>query len=103
LARKRWIWIGAIMIVAMLAIGGYFVLRAPLAFANIAITYAAKQTCTCVFVAGRELESCITDFPEDAQRRIKVSVDADRVRAKAYGLFHAEAVHEEGFGCRIVD
>jgi hypothetical protein len=100
-AGKRWIWLGAIVIAAGLAGAGYFALRTPLAYGRIAVTYAAKQTCTCLFVAERSLDSCTSDFPEDARARIKVNVEGDHVSASAYGLFKAEAVHEDGFGCRI--
>ena len=55
-------------------------------------------------VSGRALESCIADFPEDARARIKVTRQGETVSASVlFGAFHAEAIHEEGFGCRLKD
>jgi hypothetical protein len=79
-------------------------MRDDVAYANIATGYAAKQTCSCLHVSGRPLESCVSDFPEDARRQITVSAEGDAVRASVlFGAIRSEAVFETGFGCRIVE
>jgi hypothetical protein len=102
LSRKRWIWIG-VLVVAVVAIGGAaWAARGPVNYARIATGYAAKQTCSCVFVSGRDLNSCIADFPPEAGSNINVTVEGQTVRASVlFGAIGAEAVYEDEFGCEI--
>lgn len=102
--NKRWIWIGAG--IAVLAAVGFivFALRDDAEYARIATGYAAKQTCSCLHVSGRPLESCLADFPEDARSNISVSQDGNLVRASVlFGAISAEAEFEEAYGCRLLD
>lgn len=104
MSRKRWIWIGAGA--AVLAALGIFAwsLQDDLAYARIATGYAAKQTCSCLNVSGRTLDSCLADFPEDARGNIDVKVEDNVVRASVLlGAVGASAGYEEGFGCQILD
>lgn len=104
MSRKRWIWIGALALAALLLGGAGWSLRDDLAYARLATGFAAKQTCSCLHVSGRSLESCLGDFPEDARRQISVAQDGDRVRASVLlGAIGAEAEYEGEFGCRILD
>lgn len=101
--RKRWIWTGVLVAVIVALALTAWSLRDDAAYARIATGYAAKQTCSCIHVSGRPLESCIIDFPEDARGQISVSAEGDTVRASVlFGAISAEARFEEGFGCRIV-
>ncbi|MBL8545483.1 MAG: hypothetical protein JNL81_03420 [Hyphomonadaceae bacterium] len=104
MSRKRWIWLG-VLAVALMAVGaGAWASRGQVAYAGIATGYAAKQTCSCVHVSGRTLESCLAEFPEDARNNISVTQDGDSVRASVLlGAISAEAVFEDEYGCRIVD
>jgi|CXWL01.1.fsa_nt_gi cytochrome c-type biogenesis protein CcmE len=105
MSRKRWIWAIAIVVgIAALLGGGAYAMRDNFTYAGLATTYAAKQTCSCMHVVGRTLESCLDDFPDPAARaQLKVTAEGDRVRASAlFGVFHSEAVFEEEYGCRIV-
>lgn len=104
MSRKRWIWVG-VLAVGLLAIGaGAWASRGQVAYANIATGYAAKQTCSCLHVTGRTLESCIADFPADARENITVTEDGNTVRASVmFGAISAESIYEEEFGCRIVN
>lgn len=99
--RKYWIWI---VVVLALSLGiGWLATGDQRAYARIATTYAAKQACSCVHVAGRPLASCIADFPPEAQGLITVSQQGETMRADVlFGAISAKAIHEEGFGCRIV-
>lgn len=104
MSRKRWMWIGGATIVA-LALGAFvWSLQDDMAYARIATGYAAKQTCSCLSVSGRTLESCLDDFPEDARGNIHVQAESDVVTASVlFGAVSASASYEEGFGCRILD
>lgn len=103
MSRKR-IWIG-VLAVAVLAIGaGAWASRGQVDYANIATGYAAKQTCSCLHVSERKLDSCIADFPEDARDNITITQDGNSVHASVlFGAISAEAIYEEEYGCRIVN
>ena len=104
MSRKRWVWIGVIAAVAI-AIGvAVWSSRDTVAYAQIATTYAAKTTCSCINVSGRDLESCMADFPPDARGQIAVTQDGGLIRASVlFGVIDAEAAYEDGFGCQIMD
>ena len=102
--RKRWIWVGVLAIAVLLVGGGAWASRDQVAYARIATGYAAKQTCSCLHVSGRALDSCMADFAEDARRQISIAADGDRVRASVlFGAVSAEAAFEPDYGCRILD
>lgn len=103
MSRKRWILV-AVVGAAIIAVGLFYSLRDEYAYARIATGYAAKQTCSCVHVAGRALDACIGDFPPAAGANIAVVQEGDRVRASVLlGAVSAEAVFEDGYGCRLLD
>ncbi|MES1197287.1 MAG: hypothetical protein ABUL55_01565 [Pseudomonadota bacterium] len=102
-ARKPWLWI-VLAVVALALATGAFALRGLPAYADIAAGYVAQQTCTCRFVSSRSETSCLADFPEDAMKHIHLTVDATAKRVRAatlFGLFHASAVYDDRFGCRL--
>ena len=103
MSRKR-IWVG-VLAAAVLAIGaGAWASRGQVDYANIATGYAAKQTCSCLHVSERKLDSCIADFPEDARENITITQDGNSVHASVlFGAISAEAIYEEEYGCRIVN
>ncbi|MDZ4690697.1 hypothetical protein [Terricaulis sp.] len=102
MSRKRWILAGVVIVVLAVIVGGYFGLRGQVAYAQIATGYAAKQTCSCLHVSGRSMESCIADFPEDARDSITVTQEGDVVRASVlFGAISAEAVVDGEYGCRV--
>lgn len=83
-----------------------FFLKEQVAFGNVATAYAAKQICSCRFVSGREMESCMTDFTQDiSQLKITESyIDAtgrtdQSVTASALGLISAKARYQPDLGC----
>ena len=100
---RRTLWMLLLGFVAVLLVGLGFGLRGPLAYADIATAYAAKQTCSCRMVSGRSMNSCMSDFPAEAQTQIKVAEDGPHFHASAlFGAFKSDAVYEDGFGCRLV-
>jgi len=99
-SRKYWLWIALAVLLAMGA--AFWAVRGQIAYAHIATGYAAKQTCSCVRISERSLDSCMADFPPDAQGLLSVAEDGDRFQVSVlYGVFSASAVYEDGFGCRI--
>jgi hypothetical protein len=105
---KHWRWIIGLAVVALIGFG-VFALQRPLAYARVATSYAAQQTCACLYVSGREMASCLGDFPEDAVSQMTIvtaddGVSAHAVRVSALaGLIKAEATYDSGFGCSLVN
>ena len=104
MSRKRWMWVAGISLAAVVLASVGWSLRGQVAYAQIATGYAAKQTCSCLHVSGRSMESCIADFPEDARNAISVKQEGERVHASVlFGAIAADAVFEEEYGCRVLD
>ena len=117
-ARKPWLWI-ILAVVALAVASGAFALRKLPAYADIATGYVAQQTCTCRFVSGRSEASCMADYPRDALKRIRITEMNGTISSSSgpspgprsgevtastlFGLFHATAVYDERFGCRLKD
>ncbi|HYD87630.1 MAG TPA: hypothetical protein VEA80_09160 [Vitreimonas sp.] len=102
--RKRWIGLGVLLVVlAALAVGAW-ANRGQIAYAQIATAYAAKQTCSCLHVSGRSLESCIAGFPADAREAVTVTQNGETVRASVlFGAISAEAAADGEYGCRLTE
>lgn len=104
MSRKRLIWTIALTVVVLGLAGIAWSLRGEVAYAHIATGYAAKQTCSCIHVSGRTMESCMAEYPSEARGRFSVTEDANTVRASVlFGAISAQAMYEDGFGCRIVN
>jgi len=100
--RKYWLWGVAAIAAGVAAL--VWTYRDDIAYARIATGYAAKQTCSCLNVSGRPLESCIAEFPPEAREQISVSVDDNEVRASVLvGLISARATYEPEYGCALID
>src|SRR4051794_38436115 len=71
--------------------------------AHIGAGYAAQQTCACLFVSGRSLESCQTDL--DAMARVFVSLTPGpgEVTARSFLISRATSRYEKGYGCSLKD
>lgn len=65
--------------------------------------YAAQQTCACLFVSGRALESCEHDLEPLAQKLVTVTPGDGEVTARVFGIMRARARYEAGFGCTLVE
>ena len=63
--------------------------------------YSAQQTCACLWVSGRTLESCKTDLDPLARRLVSIRVGAEEVTASGLGIATATATYEKGFGCSL--
>jgi hypothetical protein len=101
--RKYWL-IAALVVLVALTAGGAYAAREPYAVARMATGYAAKETCSCLHVSGRALDSCIAELPQQARESVVLTTSGDSVRASIlFGAVSADSVYEDGFGCRLVN
>lgn len=104
MSRKRWIWTGVGVAVAALVVFVGVKVGDTATYINIATGYAAQQTCACLNVSGRALDSCLADFPDDARKSLKLETSGQSVHASVLGgMVHAEAVYDERYGCHLVN
>ncbi len=94
------------VIAVVLAIGagiGWQVwLKDQVAYAKVATAYRAKMVCSCRFVAGREMDSCMQDFTVDISA-VTVSEEEDTITASVLGgAIKSRAAFEDGLGCALV-
>src|SRR5438105_691663 len=102
--RSKW-WLRAMISTA--AIAAVFLL-AWRAFriselAEIGAGYVAEQTCACVFISRRTIESCRTDLVPLAQWVVFVHSTRAEVTANAFGAARATARYDQDFGCTLED
>jgi hypothetical protein len=102
LARRKWLALGAVVVLLIAVAVAWRVFRVPL-LVNIGTGYAAQQTCACLFVSGRTIESCLGDLDPLARKLISVHPGASEVTASGFGLEAATARYENGFGCSLRD
>lgn len=100
LTKKRAILYGAalflLILIAVLAYN-YRSIRGQL---DVGTAYAARVTCSCHYIGGRDLEDCQKDF-EPGMEVISLSLDEERRRVTASALMMESATAEfrEGWGC----
>ena len=93
---------GLIAIIVLVVLVGAAMLfgRDTWTTAKLGTVYVAKQTCSCLFVAGRPMESCRTDYDPAALKPLTVEASERGVKVSALvGLVSARAEFEQGFGC----
>jgi hypothetical protein len=62
----------------------------------------AKQVCSCVYVAGRELDDCRADQMASTDPiQLEVRASEQRVRAWLPAFAERSAIHRAGFGCTL--
>lgn len=96
-----------LVVVGLLAVSGALLwqiwLKEQVAYAKVATAYGAKMVCSCRFVAGREMDSCMQDFTVDISA-VTVSEDEDRITASVLGgVVKSTAAFEDGLGCTLVN
>ena len=97
--RKR-LALAAAALVVVAAVALVLLRFVPLG--RIGAGYAAEQTCACVFVSGRALDSCRGDLDPLARKLVSLDVGRDEVRARA-GFLHARARFDAATGCTLVE
>jgi hypothetical protein len=99
---RKWLLIIGVLVVLMGI--GVWSSRDTFATARVGTVYVAKQTCSCLFVAGRPLDSCHTDFDVETVRPLDISVSQNSVTVSALGgLISARAQFDRGYGCHPVN
>lgn len=102
LARRKRLALGAVVLLLVAVIVAWRVFRVPLML-NIGTGYAAQQTCACLFVSARTLESCLGDLDPLARKLISIHPGTAEVTASGFYLTTAIARYESGFGCSLRD
>lgn len=102
LARRKRLALGAVVLLLVVAVVAWRVFRVPL-LVNIGTGYVAQQTCACLFVSGRTLESCVGDLEPLARKLISLHPGTAEVTASSLVLASATARYEKGFGCSLRD
>jgi hypothetical protein len=102
LARRKRLALGVVVFLLVGVAVAWRVFRVPL-LANIGSGYAAQQTCACLFVSGRTLESCLGDLDPLARKLISIHPGDAEVTASGLILETATARYEKGFGCSLRD
>jgi hypothetical protein len=96
---RKGLLIGVGVVIVIVA-GAMYAGRDTWASARIGTVYVAKQTCSCLFVAGRTMDSCRTDYDPAALKPLTVDATDKGVKVSALGgLVSARAEFEQGFGC----
>ena len=98
MVRKWQLIVAGVMV--LIAVGVY-VGREQVALARIGTAFAAKQTCSCLFVSGRSLNSCRRDYNPDVARWFTWRVGERSVTVSVLGIFSSTSVFESGFGCHV--
>jgi hypothetical protein len=94
--RKR-----ILIAIAILVLGGAaFAARHFHTLAFIGAGYAAQQTCACLFISNRPLESCRHDLDPLAQKIVTLEPGPNQVHARAI-LSSATARFDPTFGCAL--
>jgi len=102
LARRKRLALGVVVLLVVAVAVAWRVFRVPL-LVNIGTGYAAQQTCACLFVSGRPIESCLGDLEPLARKLISIRPGAAEVTASGFALDTATARYEKGFGCSLRD
>ena|SRR5579872_3295243 len=97
--RKRLVLTG---IVLAAVIAGVRLLHLP-DLVHIGAGYTAQQTCACLFVSRRTLDSCRGDLEPMARALVRIAPGADSVTARSFVFSQATARYEKNFGCGLLD
>jgi len=91
-----------VAIVLALAVGFFSWYLPTRQAVSIGAAMLAKQVCSCVYVADREIADCRADqFESMDPIQVEVLRDEERVRAWIPLLGERTAVHREGLGCTL--
>jgi len=101
-ARRKRLALGVVVLLVIAGAVAWRVLRVPLLL-KIGTGYAAQQTCACLFISGRTLDSCLGDLEPLARKLISVHPGTGEVKASGLLLESATARYEKGFGCALRD
>jgi hypothetical protein len=100
LARRKRLLVGAVAFVLVAVAVAWRVFRVS-DLASIGAGYSAEQTCACLFIAHRPLESCLGDLDPLARKLISVHPGSDEVTASGFGVSSATARYTPNYGCTL--
>jgi hypothetical protein len=100
--RRKRLALGVVVVLLVAVAVAWRVFRVPLML-NIGTGYVAQQTCACLFVSGRTIESCLGDLDPLARKLISVHPGTAEVTASGFMLASATARYEKDFGCSLRD
>jgi hypothetical protein len=100
--RRALLWIAAGLI-GLAALAGLWWGPRAVGMAQVGVGYAAKQVCSCLYVAGREVGACRADLmPSMDPIELQVLSDHRGVRASLLmGAVERTALHHAGSGCTL--
>lgn len=96
--RKRIVMVVVILLVAGALVGGRHFRK----LAVIGAGYSAEQTCACLFISGRSLDSCRGDLEPEARRLVTIEPRGQEVHTHTL-ISSATARFEPGFGCMLTE
>src|ERR1043165_5801668 len=102
LTRRKRLALGGVVVLLIAGAVAWRVFRVPLLL-NIGTGYAAQQTCACLFISGRTLDSCLGDLDPLARKLISIHPGTAEVTASGFVVKTATARYEPGFGCSLRD
>ena len=102
LTRRKRLALGVLALLVVAGAVAWRVFRVPLLL-NIGTGYAAQQTCACMFVSGRTLDSCLGDLEPLARKLISIHPGSAEVTARGFLIESATARYEQGMGCSLRD
>lgn len=98
---RRW---PIVIVVLGLALAGAAAYAVPyLRLATNGAGFSADLICACLFVSGRSLESCRTDFDPAANSMVSLRIGKDDVSAFVPLIARRTARFEPGFGCSLTE
>lgn len=100
LARRKRLLVGSVAVVLVAAAVAWRTFRVS-DLASIGSGYSAEQTCACLFIGRRTLDSCLGDLDPVARKLITVRPGSNEVTASGFGVAAATARFEPGFGCSL--
>lgn len=101
--NSQWDWrYGAVAVLVLMIALIAWNWRSQMAMAVAGTGYAARMTCSCRYVEGRDMESCSGD-PEEGVRFVRVTDEPEHkaVRARVPLLAEQRAYYRQGFGCLL--
>lgn len=99
--RRNGVLLALVALVLVLAAAGVWRRYRVSGLLAAGVGYSAQQTCACLWVSGRSLESCETDLDPLAKKLVSMRVGSSEVTASGFGLATATASYEKGFGCSL--
>ena len=98
--RRIVLWAAAVLLLAVLVAATVYGPRLR-RMAGVGAGYVAKQTCSCMYLAGRSFDACRSDIPSSMDR-IKAEVLDGLEGIRAHTLFlERRAQHIPGRGCTL--